>query len=164
MRRPLVLIVLPLFALGACEMKVGKGDDAAGGNSSASSHVSLDIPGFSAKVDLPAFDAEGKNMDIDGIKLYPGSQVTGVDIKADGGADTSKGKGSVRISYASADAPAKLRAYYEGAAKDHGFTSTAPTQEGPATLLNLTSSEGKAVRIAIEPDGAGSKGALTILD
>ncbi|WP_380875388.1 hypothetical protein ACFB49_04440 [Sphingomonas sp. DBB INV C78] len=166
MRRSIMLLALPLFALAACEVKVGDDDKAAaGGNASAAvekSHVSLDIPGFSAKVDIPAFDASGEDMDIDGIKLYPGSQVTGVDIKADG--KDAGGKGSVRIGYVSADTPDKLQAYYEKAAKDNGFTAGPNSKDGQATVLNLTSKDSKTVQIAIEPHATGSKGALTILD
>jgi len=166
MRRSIILLALPLLGLAACEMKVGGEEEAnKGSNTSVAtekSHVSLDIPGFSAKVDIPAFDADGEDMDVDGIKLYPGSQVTGVDIKADG--KTENGKGSVRIGYASADTPEKLQAYYEAAAKENGFTTAAPTKEGQATVLNLTSKEGKALHIAIEPHATGSKGVLTIVD
>ncbi len=99
-------------------------------------------------------------MDIDGIELYPGSRVTGVDIR--GG--RNGGQDNVRISYVNPDAPEKLKAYYEAAGRDHGFTVNPPTEEGAATVLHLTNAEGKAVHIAIEPDAAGSKGAVTIID
>ncbi|MDX3883292.1 MAG: hypothetical protein QHC65_02635 [Sphingomonas sp.] len=162
----LAVAVSGLLLLTACEVKVGQDDKADAGNGAAASsadnggQVSLDIPGFSAKVDVPATSLGSDDMDIDGLRLYPGTRVTGVDVKAAGDASAN----SVRISYASADAPDKLKAYYEAAAKDKGFTSAASTREGAADVLNLTNAKGKKVRIAIEPAGTGSKGALTILD
>ncbi|SNS12279.1 hypothetical protein SAMN06295912_101446 [Sphingomonas laterariae] len=164
MRRPLILLALPLLALAACEMKVGKGDEAAetGANASVPAekgHVSLEIPGFTGKLDIPAFDPGDDDMDIDGIRLYPGSRVSSVDIKAGKG-----DKDTVRLGYSSPDAPDKLQAYYEAAAKEKGFTVAPAVKQGSGTLLHLTSAKGKSIEISIEQQATGSQGALTIVD
>src|SRR5512139_2351359 len=70
-----------------------------GGNGGANGKVSISLP--SLKLNNP-------DVDIDGVKLYPGARVTGVDISGEDG----QSEGGMTIRFISDAAPNKIRDYY----------------------------------------------------
>lgn len=98
------ILILPLcIGLGACDVE--KSSDSADANTTGTSFnvdaksekgedvritadgetgkVSVNLPGFDANVKLPKVVLKDSNFDIDGVKLYPGAQVTSVNIQGD---------------------------------------------------------------------------------
>lgn len=136
--------------------KTDKGTDASL-NADEDGTVKIDVPGFQAKVNLPRIKLDAQNMDIDGVKLYPGSTVTSVNIIADNknGADEND---KIEIVF---DAPAdvaKVRTWFTERMKAEKFTVT----ETP-TGLGGTTDDGDPFRLDFTPGAAGhSTGTIAI--
>jgi hypothetical protein len=166
MRKRLILCSIPLLAAAACHGKVDIGDadgndgggnvhiaigDAAGGNSS----VSVDTPGFKANVSLPSIDL-GSHVDLDGIKLAPGTQVSSMNVDAkdgDGDADT----GMAQIHFTNPQAPGAVLDHYARSAADAGYGAIART----GTSLSAKKND-KSFAVEISADGTGSRGTITV--
>ncbi|RJF90339.1 hypothetical protein [Sphingomonas cavernae] len=125
-----------LALLAAC----GKSDDAGNGtaisiqgktdkgqNASASAdadgRVNINLPGFKADVNLPKIALDADNMDIGGVKLYPGSKVTAVNILGDGEAAGDQDKVTI-VFDAPADA-ATLKTWFTEKMSAENFTLAA---------------------------------------
>jgi len=132
---------------GGVQIKTGKdgGNIKIGGDGAA---IDIDIPDF---VDL---DIES-DFDIDGVKLYPGSKVTKVDVDANdkNGADTA----TVKLGFTSPAAPAKAADWMAGefAKKGVKVTRSGDTLAGK-------DKDGADFRINFVPDGANAKGEVVI--
>ncbi len=159
-----------LLLLSACHANVEIGDDAKNDGDNVhiamkkgddKSRVSLDVPGFSAKISLPDLNM-GAHMDMDGIKLAPDTDVTSLDIdghegKGDHDGDGGHDKGEVRMAFTNPGTPASLIDYYRKAASDAGYTGVAATANG------LSATKGaKQFALSVSPDGKGSRGAITM--
>ena len=169
--------LLPLVALAACHASVNVSDDAGdgGGNvhiamgdaakdgagkdnadrDAGKNTVSLKVPGFSANVTLPKLDLGG-HVDLDGIRLAPGTDVRTVDVQGDekkAGDDT----GNVRIAFTHPGTPASLIAYYDKATTDAGYHGVTAGAGG----VSATKGD-KQFALSVAPDGAGSRGAITL--
>lgn len=132
---------------GGVQIKTGKdgGNIKIGGDGAA---INLDIPDF---VDL---DIES-DFDIDGVKLYPGSKVTTVDVDANDRNGTSKA--TVKLGFTSPAAPAKAADWMAGefAKKGVKVTRSGDTLAGK-------DKDGADFRINFAPDGANAKGEVVI--
>ena len=110
--------------------------------------IDIDVPDF---VDL---DIES-DFDIDGVKLYPGSKVTKVDVNATdkNGVDTA----TVKLGFTSPAAPTKAADWMAGefAKKGVKVTRTGDTLAGK-------DKDGADFRINFVPDGATAKGEVVI--
>ena len=168
----MTLLIVPVLLAG-CEMKIGK-DDAKDGNRASVSvgedgnvqisaadgakGVSIDVPGFSAKVNVPGLELGGDNMDIDGMKLYPGTKLSTVNVN---GGDES---GVVDMKFASPGSPAAIADYYVNAAKENDFTDVASRKDGANMVVTAKKPDGDLVTIALAPAGTGSNGQIKITD
>ena len=154
----LALAVLPL-ALAACQAKVGTEADntdrpdtvkvAADGNGS----IALDLPGFNGRMKLPAALMQRGNVDLDGVKLYPGAKLGRVNVDA--------GQAGAKVN-ATFDAPApvdQVRGWYRQALRDKGIMVT--ERDG---VLSGTTTEGAAFRLSFAPNGGGTTGTIAIVD
>jgi hypothetical protein len=134
---------------GGVQIKTGKdgGKLSIGGKDGTA--INLNIPDF---VDL---DVTG-DFDIDGVKLYPGSKVTRVDVDANdkGGAD----KATVNLGFTSPAAPAKAADWMAGEFAKKGVKVT---RDGDT--LAGTDQDGDDFTIRFGPDGATSKGQVKIV-
>ncbi len=132
---------------GGVQIKTGKdgGNIKIGGDGAA---IDIGIPDF---VDLNIED----DFDIDGVKLYPGSKVTKVDVDANdkNGADTA----TVKLGFTSPAAPAKAADWMAGefAKKGVKVTRTGDTLAGK-------DKDGADFRINFAPDGTNAKGEVVI--
>jgi hypothetical protein len=153
--------------LSACHASVKIGDDekdagdnvhlAMGDAKGNKDHISLDVPGFSAKISLPDMNLGG-HMDLDGIKLAPDTDVKSMDITGDDkGSSGDDGSGTVRMEFTNPGTPASLIDYYRKAATDAGYGGVAAT----ATGVSATK-EGKQFAMSIAPAAKGSRGAITM--
>jgi hypothetical protein len=165
MRRLSSLSIIPLMVLAACDghdQTGGNGTDinisGEGGNVVAAANgktgnVSLKVPGLSANITLPKLNIGADNLDIDGVKLYPGSTVSGMDIRDGGPGQEDK----VNIRFAAPAAPDKVRDYFLA-----NFTKNGATVAGNSQGLAGKSKEGEPFTVTLSPDGkGGSAGVLT---
>ena len=133
---------------GGVQIKTGKdgGNIKIGGGGAA---IDIDIPDF---VDM---DIES-DFDIDGVKLYPGSKVTTVDVDASdkNGAD----KAVVKLGFTAPAAPTKAADWMAGefAKKGIKIARTGDTLAGK-------DKDGADFRINFAPDGATAKGEVVIV-
>jgi len=111
--------------------------------------IDMKIPDF---VDL---DVTG-DFDIDGVKLYPGSNVTTVNVDAND--KDGAGKATVQLGFTSPAAPAKAADWMAGEFAKKGVKVT---RSGDA--LAGTDKDGDDFTINFAPDGANTKGEVRIV-
>ncbi|WP_374525636.1 hypothetical protein [Sphingopyxis sp.] len=164
-------LIPPMMLLAACgqggdkkdqpEVSINAGDGKGGVQISTGKDGSgrIKIGGEGAGIDmkLPDFanlDIEG-DFDIDGVKLYPGSKVTTVNVDAN--ARDGKDDAKVELGFTSPAAPAKAADWMAGefAKKGVKITRTGDTLAGK-------SRDGDDFTIDFAPDGANAKGKVLI--
>lgn len=164
--RPVPLVAAgALLALSACHASVAVGDDATeqgdnvhiamnGGDSK--NHVTLDVPGLSAKISLPGLNLS-EHLDLDGIQLAPNTNVKTVDVQGNDKGNDKADEDHVRVEFTNPGAPAGLIDYYRKAATDAGYSGVATTATGVSAEKG-----GKQFALSISPEGSGSRGAITM--
>lgn len=157
-----VAAVLLLAGCGSDDKSVTTSAVDAGGNKVASS-LAIDTDGFKANVEIPGLEFTGKNMDIDGIKLYPGSSIRGMKVKASdkNGTDTS----NVVFDFVSPAPPADVAKHLLQQAEDAGYTVTrAPDRDGAAVIEGKKDERGETnrLRFVLKPSGAQTAGTATV--
>ena len=100
---------------------IGNSADAGGGNGQQS--VAIDVPGFSAKVNVPNLNIGGDTK-IEDMPLFPGTKVSTVNIAADG-ADGSGGdsKGNVAMAFSAPGKAQDVVNWYRDQAGKHGWAA-----------------------------------------
>ena len=173
MRKAVLGVALPLMLLGGCELKVGKddakntasiqvGDD---GNvaiaaADGADGVAISVPGFDAKVKIPGMELGGDHMDIGGMKLYPGSKLSGINVTDRQGA----GNGQVDMRFTSPGKVDAVADYYAAAARDSQFTAINLAKAGGKATLTANNPEGDAMTIMMEPAAEGTAGRIVVKD
>jgi hypothetical protein len=166
----LIPVALPLL-LGACDMKVGKDEsrdnistvlaDGEGNVVVAAAEepqgMSVSVPGFQAKVNIPGLELDSEHLDIDGLKLYPGTRVTTVNVNSKEGA-------GVMMHFTSPGTPAQLAQYYADSARQHNFTDVSVRSDTVRSTLAATKPDGDRLTIALAPAANGSSGQITVID
>jgi hypothetical protein len=76
-----------LALLAACDRKEDAPVEIRSAEKPGQSRLKIDADGFKADVNLPLAAMISDKMEIDGVKLFPGSKITGVDIDAKGQED-----------------------------------------------------------------------------
>lgn len=142
-------ILLPLaLAIPACDkgepMRVTINSD--GNSSSKPGRVEAGSGGFKADLNIPGLAALGKKMEIDGVPLYPGSSVQGVNINDRDGRET------VSIKFSAPGDRAKVGDWFAKQFSDHEFQANATptgyagkTSDGDWFALDLAGA-GEATR------------------
>ena len=110
--------------------------------------IDMKIPDF---VDL---DVEG-DFDIDGVKLYPGSNVTTINVDASD--KNGQDKATVELGFTSPAAPAKAADWMAGE-----FAKKNIQVQRAGDTLRGTTKDGDDFKIDFGPDGANAKGKVTI--
>ena len=169
MRASLLALAAPLALLSGCG---GNGDNDTGtsisitGNDNEgkpaaasldgkSGEVKIDVPGFEANIKLPKLQLDADNFDIGGVKLYPGSKVTAMNI--DTGKKAKVGD-TVTIAFDSPADVATVKAWFIEKMKAESFTLAEA-----ATGISGKTDEGDAFTLTLTPGAAGqSKGAINI--
>ena len=153
MNRYAVMLALPLLV--ACNVQSSPGDQA-GGNVSIraddSGKVAFNLAVGNGELTIPGLKIDDADFDIDGVRLMPGSHVTGISVDARGEA------GTVNIGFTSPASPEGTRAYFvdrfkaEGVrAAVNGDTVTGTTGDGePFTITVGAAPGGSAGKIAIQ--------------
>jgi len=151
------LLAVPLVLLAACGngkdgTAITLNADGADGNVIASiganGQLALNAPGISGNIKLPAIKLNADNFDMNGVHLYPGSTISGMNIDGHDrpGQDDD---GQVKVSFESPATPATVRDWFAGKLGSAGF-KVAPSGSG----LAGTTEEGKPFRLDLSPDGS----------
>jgi len=122
-------------------------------NADGSGRVAFNFPFAKGEVKLPASMMNKGNVDIGGVKLMPGSTMTGFNLN--GGGDGAV----VEMSFNAPAAPDAVRSYYVDQFKQKGVEAALAGD----TVTGKTR-EGSAFAIKVFPDGSGSQGLVTIQD
>ena len=164
-------LIPPMMLLAACgqgedkkdqpEVSVNAGDEHGGvqisTNKDGSGRIKIGGDGVGLDMKLPDFanlDIEG-DFDIDGVKLYPGSNVTTVNV--DALAKDGNDKAKVELGFTSPATPKKAADWM---AAEFAKKSVAVARSGD-TLTGKTK-DGEDFAISFAPDGANAKGKVLI--
>lgn len=174
MRKTVLMMSVPLLLLAGCKVKV---DTDKGGNDSASVTIGADgnvaisaddgaeglsvsVPGFEGKMKIPGLELGGDHMDIDGMKLYPGTKLSGISVFDQGG----EGHGKVDMRFTSPASPDQLSAYYTDAARAAGFSDIAAKKEKGGVVVTAVKGDGDRLTISANPATGGSSGQIQVRD
>ena len=168
MRKAMAGLAVPMLLLAACELKVGKDGqgsakpdadrDVAIAQPDGTQGVSIAIPGLDGRMKVPGISLSGDDMDIDGIKLYPGTKLNGLNVTAREGASD----GVVEMRFTSPAAPDLLAAYYARAVRASGFSGASVAGSGGKVTLTATKPGGDAVTIETAPAAGGTAGRILV--
>jgi hypothetical protein len=159
--RTMMVGAAALLGLAGCHSDVDwSTDETANGSDVALSmrtgedgdRMSVKLPILNADIALPKLQL-GENMDLNGMKLAPGTRVRNLDVT-----DKDTG-GEVRIGFSSPQGPPELIAYYKAAAASAGYRDI---QAGMASLKARKADD--SFSLMLRPEGAGSGGTITITD
>jgi hypothetical protein len=132
-------------------------DSGNAGNAEAanSTTVAIDLPGLKGAFKLPKLKIASDDFDIDGVKLYPGSRVTGFEVAGqDGGSE-----GSVTLRFQADADPGRVQRYFLDS-----FQEKAVTARGDGTGIAGSDRDGRPFAIDLKPDRGGTRGVLTVGD
>jgi hypothetical protein len=154
MTRPALFLLLPLLA--ACNVHSkdsANGDDNVSVRADAGGKISFDVPFAKGQVKVPAGFMHKGDVDIDGVKLMPGSQVTGFNL------DSHNDLSNVEMSFTAPASPEQVRSYYIDQFRKQGVEATV---SGDA--VTGKSKDGDPFRIEIGPAASGSQGKIVVHD
>ena len=123
------------------------------------SGLKIDSDKFKADLEIPGISFGGDHMDMDGMKLYPGSTVKGVRVHAVDRPGTKKGE--VTMDFTSPAAPLKVAEHMAEQARKAGFTLTSNT----AARVSGTKTDDGDVNtfdITLNSNGASTAGVMTM--
>jgi hypothetical protein len=161
-----IFVTLPLLA--ACHAESQKSTSSATvgdavaitsqSSASAGEHgLKIDTDGFKASLDIPGMALGGKDFDISGMKLYPGSEVHGMKVAAS--AKDGNKHGTVTVSFTSPAAPEAVLVHATAQAKAHDWSLT---RNG--NTLNGVNDEGDTLIYTVTPSGTASSGTIVLTD
>jgi hypothetical protein len=145
------LILIPLLLAG-CNVRANHdSDENVSINADGSGKVAFDLPFMKGQVKMPAAMMHNGSFDIDGVKLMPGSQVTGFSLDAhDKGA-------TVDMTFTAPAAPDAVRSYFIDQFRQKGVEAGL---SGDA--VSGKSKDGSPFVIHVSPAASGSNGKIEI--
>jgi hypothetical protein len=153
--KSLCLIALPALLLAGCDETTNTMESSnvvAITADSDNGQVSIQTPVFEGKMKLPGELITNSSFDLDGVKLYPGSNVTGVNIGAGDGKSST-----VTVKFSSPASSQVVRDYFVKAFADKKMTVTQTTGG-----LSGSDADNSPFSITLTEDGA-TKTAGTIV-
>ena len=137
--RALLLVSIAALPVAACDVqRTSKDDKTVNINASADGAVSFQVPGVKGNFKLPASMMKHSDMDIDGVKLYPGSAVNSVRAEDK----------VVTIGFISSASVAELKEYYGKKFAEKGVTAAmqgdgfaGKTKDGDDFTLSLVATD-----------------------
>lgn len=178
MIRTTLLAGFVLVALGGCGEKKappaqtevasvtfanpGNAEDGGAAGDSAQT-VAIQVPGFSAKLNVPGLDLGAGSNGLDGIPLKPNTRVTGMKIIGPAGDGSGgEGHGNVEMGFTDPTPPDQVIAYYRGAARGGGWTEVPPAagQQFAATKAGDRGTEHLAIQVGAA--GTGTRGRFLV--
>ena len=152
MKRLSRLMLVALLA--GCNVHSKSGDDEkVNVNADASGQIAFDVPFAKGQVKLPSGWMHKGNFDIDGVKLMPGSEVTGFSLNAhDKGA-------TVNMTFTAPAAADAVLSYYVDQFRKKGIDAAVAGDS-----VTGKSKDGNPFTIQVSPAGSGSKGTIRVED
>lgn len=150
-RFQLLLLLTLLAGCNAHSKDSASGDENVSIHADDSGNVKFNLPIAQGEVKIPTGMMHGGNVDIDGVKLMPGSSVTGFNMDAhDHGA-------TVKMSFTATASPDAVRSYYLDQFRKQG---SEVALAGDA--VKGKSKDGSPFAIEVSPAGSGSQGKIVI--
>ena len=150
--RTTLLIAAAALPLAACSVEKTEkveGDKTVTLSALENGAVSFEVPGVKGNIKLPAAMMTSSDMDVDGVKLFPGSHVSNVRAE----------EKIVTIAFSS---PAKVDALKEYYGREFRKTGTRATIQGDG--FGGKTKDGDDFTLAFIEAGASSNGTLVIRD
>jgi hypothetical protein len=154
MTRSALLLLLSLLA--GCNVhskNPASGDENVTIQADDAGHIAFNLPIAQGHVKIPAAMMHKGNLDIDGVKLMPGSSVTGFSL------DAGHGGATVDMSFAAPASPDQVRAYYLDEFKKQGVEAALA-----GNAVTGKSKDGNPFTIDVAPAAGGSKGRIEVHD
>ena len=152
MNRSVLLLLVPMLA--ACNMhskNPADGDENVSIHADESGHIAFNLPIAEGKLKVPAAVMHNGNFDIDGVKLMPGSSVTGFNVEArDNGA-------TVDMNFTAPAQPDQVRSYFADQFARQGIKVALAGE-----TVTGKSKDGSPFTIYVSPAPGGSKGVIAI--
>ena len=153
--KTLVILLPAVLILTACGQSDGANLTITGENGSAgvvNGIATVDLPGMRGRLTLPKLQFDDENLDLDGVKLFPGSTVSNVAVNANAGAD------KVRIAFESPATLDRVRAHFRKQLDQAGFEVSDDGHN-----LSGKSADGEPFRLTLEAAGPDrAKGELAL--
>ena len=154
MNRYMLLMALPLLA--GCNVhskNPADGDENVSIHADESGHIAFNLPIAEGQLKVPAAMMHGGEVDIDGVKLMPGSSMTGFNL------NSKDGNTLVQMSFNSPAAPDEVRSYFLDQFKKEGVEAALA-----GDAVTGKSKDGSPFVIRITPAANGSQGKIEIQD
>jgi hypothetical protein len=149
------MLLMPLALLGGCNVHSKNPANAGNENVTISADengsVAFNLPFVKGQVKVPSEFMHNGNFDIDGVKLMPGSQVTGFSVFA-----ADKGS-TVNMSFTAPAPPGDVRSYFVDQFKKQGLEAAIA-----GNSVGGKSKDGSPFTIQIRPAASGSQGKIVI--
>jgi hypothetical protein len=152
MTRSAFLMVLPLLA--ACDVhskNPAKANDNVSIHADANGHIAFNLPIAEGQVKVPTSMMHNGNLDIDGVRLMPGSSVTGFNL------DAANNHSTVNMSFTAPAGPNDVRSYYLDQFKKQGVSATLAGDS-----VTGRSKDGSPFSIQVGPAPNGSQGTIVV--
>jgi hypothetical protein len=154
MNRSALLLLVPLLA--GCNVhskNPASGDDKVSIHADESGNIAFNLPIAQGQVKVPAGFMHNGNVDIDGVKLMPGSSVTGFSMFAhDHGA-------TVNMNFTAPASPDEVRSYFVDQFRKQGVETAIA-----GDAVSGKSKDGNPFVIHVGPPASGSQGKIEIQD
>jgi hypothetical protein len=154
MNRSALLLLVPLLA--GCNVhskNPANGDDNVSIHADDSGNIAFNLPIAEGQVKVPTSMMHNGNVDIDGVKLMPGSSVTGFNVEA------RNNNATVDISFKAPASPDQVRSYFLDQFRKQGVEAAL---SGDA--VTGKSKDGSPFVIHVEPGPSGSRGKVELQD
>ena len=154
MNRSAFLLLLPLLA--GCNVhskNPAAGDDNVSIHADESGNIAFNLPIAEGKLKVPANFMHEGDVDIDGVKLMPGSALTGFNL------DSHNDVSNIDMSFTSTASPDEVRAYYVDQFKKQGVEAAIA-----GDAVTGKSKDGGPFTIQVSPAANGSTGKIVIQD
>lgn len=175
--RPFLLLTAAAATLAACSVRThddngaeasitigsGGGSGSAGGTGNGQQSVAINVPGFSAKLNVPDLDIGGDTK-IEDMPMFPGTKVNGVNISANGSDGTGgESKGTVNMAFTAPGKSADVVNWYRGQAQKNGWTAVPPSGASQFEATKQESGHGTThFALQVADAGAGSSGRFVV--
>jgi hypothetical protein len=147
-------LLMPLALLGGCNVhsqNPANSDENVTITADEGGNVAFNLPFVKGQVKVPSGFMHNGNFDIDGVKLMPGSQVTGVSVDAhDNGA-------VVNVAFTAPAPPGDVRSYFVDQFKKQGVEAALAGDS-----VSGKSKDGSPFAIQVGPAASGSAGKIVI--
>lgn len=119
-------------------------------------NLKIDAGGFKADLKIPKFAIDAKDFDLNGVKLYPGSTITSLNVDGADDKDSDKDRGRIVVAFTSPASAAAVRDWLKPRFDKAGFKLVID-----GNGLTGTTDDNANFRMKLDDDGANkSRGTI----